>query len=111
MCAQTLDIGQQIGSGVVRGRATWRAASATTLVELDDAVACRIKEASMRWRQAAGRSAVQAQHRQALRVARLLDMQDMPIPHGQRVRLPDRGKRRVVNHAPDGTRDTTPHIS
>jgi hypothetical protein len=52
-------------------------ATATALVEQDDAVALRIVQAAHSWRDAAAGAAVNHDHRLAIRVAALLNMDAM----------------------------------
>lgn len=79
MCAQSLQISDQMFGGVVDQTGRWRRPAGAALIEQDDAPVLRIKKTAQMRRAATAGTAMQYHHRPPGRVATLLHIQGMAV--------------------------------
>src|ERR1700712_5561729 len=82
MAAQDLDVGDEVGGGVVVQAAEWAGPAGSTLVENDDPPVVRVEETAVHCAGTRARTAMQEQHGAAVWVAGFLPVHD--VSTGQR---------------------------
>jgi hypothetical protein len=99
MASYRLDIGYQVSRRVVRRPAERRRLPAPALVEEDDAIELRIKEAAVDRSYAAARAAMEKNRREPPRIPALLDVDRVGVADSQLLhcKRPQSGVERLVS--------------